>query len=96
MVPCGRAFVAGQTGGGTPLIIASVYGNVKLVRALVKAGAVVDQAVVREDRVAVGVGLCKCGGCESQLVCAVMCVSFGARSLGADAKHGVPSPLMLN
>ena len=38
-----------QTDGFTPLFIASHNGHVEVVRALVRAGAAVNQAVVRED-----------------------------------------------
>ena len=47
-----------QTDGCTPLYIASDSGHVEVVRALVGAGAAVNQARVRDD----------CGGCWCSLV----------------------------
>ena len=40
-------FVAGQSGGFTPLFVASQHGRIEVVRALVGAGAAVNQANVR-------------------------------------------------
>lgn len=40
-------FVAGQSGGFTPLFVASQHGHIEVVRALVGAGAAVNQANVR-------------------------------------------------
>jgi ankyrin repeat protein len=41
--------VVWQTDGRTPLLMASQNGHVEVVRALVGAGAAVNQATVRED-----------------------------------------------
>ncbi len=46
-----------QTDGATPLCAASQEGHVEVVRALVRAGAAVNQAAVRED-----LGGCWCSG----------------------------------
>jgi hypothetical protein len=44
-----------QADGATPMYIASVYGNVEVVRALVGAGAAVNQAKVCESYLTFGV-----------------------------------------
>jgi hypothetical protein len=56
-----------QANGGTPLYAASQNGHVEVVRALVGAGAAVNQARVRDD----------CGGCWCSVVAAGvrLCVS---------------------
>jgi hypothetical protein len=41
-------FVPGQSGGATPLFAASKHGHIEVVRALVGAGADVNQAHVRD------------------------------------------------
>ena len=50
---CVRVSGGRQTDGCTPLYVASHNGHVEVVRALVGAGAAVNQARVRDD----------CGGC---------------------------------
>jgi hypothetical protein len=52
-----RVCVVWQTDGFTPLYAASESGHVEVVRALVGAGAAVNQADVRDDR-----GGCLCSG----------------------------------
>jgi hypothetical protein len=54
--------VVWQTDGWTPLFIASHNGHVEVVRALVGAGAAVNQAAVRED-----LGGCWCSGVRGWL-----------------------------
>ena len=49
IVWCARVSAAWQGAGSTPLFMASRNGHVEVVRALVQAGAVVNQATVRED-----------------------------------------------
>jgi ankyrin repeat protein len=51
-----------QADGATPMYIASVYGNVEVVRALVGAGAAVNQAKVCESWLAFGVRVHVGGG----------------------------------
>jgi hypothetical protein len=53
-----RLCVVWQTDGCTPLYAASGNGHVKVVRALVGAGAAVNQAAVRDD----------CDGCWCSVV----------------------------
>ncbi len=48
LCPCVRVCVVRQTDGRTPLYAASLNGHVEVVRALVGAGAAVNQAAVRE------------------------------------------------
>ncbi len=59
--------VVWQTDGWTPLCIVSHNGHVEVVRALVGAGAAVNQAEVREDW-----GGCWCSGVRG-------CVVFGSQ-----------------
>jgi hypothetical protein len=65
VVQCVRASVCvvWQTDGWTPLCIASQNGHDEVVRALVGAGAAVNQATVREDW-----GGCLCYGVGGWLV----------------------------
>jgi hypothetical protein len=49
MVGCVRESGVWQTRGSTPLLIASHNGHVEVARALVGAGAAVNQAMVRDD-----------------------------------------------
>ncbi len=49
IVGCARVSGVWQTDGYTPLYIASQHGHVEVVRALVGAGAAVNQAWVRDD-----------------------------------------------
>ncbi len=60
VIACGNGFMCNhprrarvpvvlQTDGGTPLYVASQNGHVEVVRALVGAGAAVNQAWVRDD-----------------------------------------------
>ena len=49
MVLCVRVCAVWQTDGAIPLHAASHNGHVEVVRALVGAGAAVNQAAVRED-----------------------------------------------
>ena len=49
MLLCVLVCVAWQTDGATPLYVASEKGHDEVVRALVGAGAAVNQAAVRED-----------------------------------------------
>ncbi len=77
--PYVRGCVVWQTDGWTPLCIASQEGQVEVVRALVGAGAAVNQAAVREDWCG-----CWCAGVGGWLVfgsqharaalCACVCV----------------------
>ena len=60
---CVRVSAAVQTDGRTPLYVASQKGNVEVVRALMGAGAAVNQARVREDW-----GGCWCSGVRGCLV----------------------------
>ena len=62
-VLCVRGCVVWQADATTPLYIASHNGHVEVVRALVGAGAAVDQAAVRED-----LGGCWCLGVRWWLV----------------------------
>ncbi len=55
--------VVWQTDGWTPLYVASEKGHVEVVRALVGAGAAVNQAAVRED-----LGGCWCSGVRGWLM----------------------------
>jgi ankyrin repeat protein len=52
IVRCFYVAAACQTDGTTPLYIASLHGHVEAVRALVEAGAAVNQAKVRDGWVA--------------------------------------------
>ena len=68
--------VVWQADGWTPLYAASHNGHVEVVRALVEAGAAVNQAAVRED-----LGGCWCSGVRGWLVfgiaacaCSFVCV----------------------
>jgi ankyrin repeat protein len=49
IVYCVFVSAAAQTSGATPLFMASLNGHVEVVRALVEAGASVNQAKVRDD-----------------------------------------------
>jgi ankyrin repeat protein len=66
--------VVWQTDGFTPLYIASQNGQVEAVRALVGAGAAVNQADVREDLVFGCASVCGVwiAACSCSFVC-VMC-----------------------
>ena len=55
---CVRVSGVWQTNGATPLLIASHNGHVEVVRALVGAGAAVNQATVRDG----------CGGSSCSVV----------------------------
>ncbi len=58
--------VAWQTDGCTPLYVASEKGHDEVVRALVGAGAAVNQATVCED-----LGGCYCFGCAWVFGCGI-------------------------
>jgi hypothetical protein len=60
---CGSVCVVRQSAGITPLCATSESGHVEVVRALVGAGAAVNQATVREDW-----GGCWCSGVRGWLV----------------------------
>jgi hypothetical protein len=62
MVLCVCVCVVWQTDGWTPLYAASHNGHVEVVRALVEAGAALNQAAVRED-----LGGCWCSGVRGWL-----------------------------
>ena len=62
MVLCVRVCAVWQTDGATPLYIASEKGHDEVVRALVGAGAAVNQAAVRGD-----LGGCWCSGVRGWL-----------------------------
>ena len=72
MLVCAICVIAVQSEGGTPLFLASQEGRVGVVRALVGAGAIVDQSTVRyrgldpvgwSERVVPLPWTAKCGGC---------------------------------
>jgi ankyrin repeat protein len=92
--------VVWQTDGRTPLYAASASGHVEVVRALVGAGAAVNQASVRDNWLTVLVWLCVGDG--SQRVCALCaCASLRVvNCLGDCDAHTVhvvvPSPYVLD
>jgi hypothetical protein len=99
--PCVRVSVCvvWQTDGWTPLCIASDHGQVEVMRALVEAGAAVNQADVREDwGVDVGVRVCVGSWCLDRNMCVQLCgVSMALETCGAHAAlRVVPRPLMLS
>jgi hypothetical protein len=98
-VLCVLVCVVWQTDGLTPLHAASWQGHDEVVRALVGAGAAVNEAAVRED-----LGGCWCSGVRgwldvgSQHACAALCacvcvrvcwVCMAIERCDAHAAHGV-------
>ncbi len=107
IVPCVLVFAILQTDGWTPLHAASQEGHVEVVRALVGAGAAVNQAAVRED-----LGGCWCSGvrlwlafgiaaCACSFVCVIcVCVCGVCMVIERCDAHAalrvLPRPLMLS
>ena len=106
VVLCDRVCVVWQTDGATPLYIASQEGHDEVVRALVGAGAAVNQATVCDD-----LGGRWCSGARGWLVfglqharaascaCVCVCVCWVCMAIercdGHAALRVVPRPLML-